>query len=180
MLRIIYDPLSYINKDRFSVNEKIPLTNVNKVVLNKMVFEIYSLRNTGVIYDRASKYWINNWFQIPEITFLIGCLSYKENLLWRGRIKRLPLIYYNAIKVFPYRVAPQVKKHNTEHLSDQDILYEGYSQIHGYLIELSEQLLKRINLMFPAPYEHSISNNKISPQILNSVFTYVKKNRSYT
>lgn len=177
LIKIMYDPLSYIDKERLRLNENIVQTNEIKSICNKIILTTYNIEDMKIELNEITLFWINNWFEIVSISYLLGCLSYKENIFWRGGVFKIPTWCIQAIRFLPIKIENQVFKKNTEIVTHKDIVLEGYSQLKDFIEELPLSISKRINIMYPEYVINSATTKKISMTILNTVAIYVKKNK---
>lgn len=173
--KIIYDPLSYICEDRFHFTAKVMVEN--RPVINAIIYSLFSLESGVVVLNNKTKFWINNWHLVQDISFLIGCIACKDMIFRKGRIFKYPLWIRVLLMKLPYHIDRVTIVSSDDNLSDVVVINEGFAQLNGYIEELPVLLSSRIKLMFPKSIDSIQSQHKIEKDILNMVSIYVKKNR---
>lgn len=177
-LRIMYDPVSYIHKQRFSLNERITLTRENRCVLNRLIIENFGLSCEDSPQWVRRRFWLENWFVIPEIIMLLGCLALREHLIWKGQLNKFPEWCQEGVRRLPFRDNLNVRSAEPRLVTEEDVICEGYSRIREHINNFPLSLWQRVNLLFPADINHSETNHsetkKISADLLIMVSMHVK------
>ncbi|WP_155402908.1 hypothetical protein, partial [Methanosarcina mazei] len=172
-IKVLNDPVSYINHERFAWHEQLDITSTEmRHSLNNIIFEVFDLKYDSFHASESDIFWICNWDNIKYIVYIIGCLSLKEELLWRGAVCKLPCWVFNALRAIPFCFSD--KGENTGSLNTTEIVSQGFTRIKSHLMELTPCIQKRINLLFPDYVDECVSQYKIPFNILNVVSIYVK------
>lgn len=174
LARIMNDPCSYIYSSRLMLNPDDLTDHYRHYHINSLIIELFSLGMESFKLQENNLFWLNHWYSLPDIVFLIGCLALREHLFWRGRHNHLPVWCQKAMIYLSCAIQPVMPRKLHDHLTDDDITSEGICQIYGYLKELPDCLYNRLVLMFAPGVVSTDSDMKLSPDILNRVALYAK------
>lgn len=172
-LRIMYDPISYIHKKRLALNEQITLTTENRRVLNRLIIKNFDLSSDDSPQWGTNRYWLDNWYVIPEIIMLLGCLALREHLIWKGQINKFPEWCQEGVRRLPFRDEHSARSTDLRLVTEQNVIEEGFSRVKKHINQLPLSLRQRVNLLFPADINISETKN-ISEELLLMVSIHVK------
>lgn len=86
--RLLLDPLAYVHPDRMRLTARLGNPRQRAVVNRLLLGQVAAV---GSIQDVPDHLLLRHWQQWPYICALLGTQVLKAELVWRGRLLRLPL-----------------------------------------------------------------------------------------
>lgn len=172
--RVMFDPLSYIHPLRFQAPPYLVGNASERAAVNELLIEAFQLEidhiNIGI--DSLTRRWLRQWYQLPQVAYLIGCYSQRGNLAWQGGILELPKWSQNFINI----ELPNKTSTCQMILSHSDLLQIGYTQLELWSSQLPEPLSQRYTLMFPPRVETKLAVQQTTDLlILTLALQYAQK-----
>ncbi|HGJ5877222.1 MAG TPA: hypothetical protein ACHBX0_13715 [Arsenophonus sp.] len=170
----LYDPVSWMHSDHFSLPEIFD-NKACRSVLNSVVINFYSLPiNTTFNNNHIERYIINNWKVILQVSFMLACLRYRSLLFYNGNIVKLDENIRNFCNLNIIDSSPIIAKKN---FSDIDFWLLARNEIFSFQDFLSDTVRKRLVLLFPRVNNNDYNFAEINPQfnLLKLAVQYAKR-----
>ncbi|MFQ6283759.1 type III secretion apparatus protein OrgA/MxiK [Yersinia enterocolitica] len=174
--KILYDPFSYIHPQRLRLNNDLISTPICRSIVNTLIFDIFQLTDADIKINVQDKFWIQNWYNLPQIAFLIGCHINREKLMWKGRILSIPIEARGYLKIAPSIFHNDLSL-TLEYFTHYDILNMGFSVLMKYIDRLPVSLRQRFPLLFPDCIDKIDTKFTVNPFLLRVISKYVETNK---
>lgn len=175
--KILYDPLSYLHPERLKLNHGLISTPLCRSFVNEIIFDVFNLSDNALTIDSQVKFWVHNWYDLPQIVYLIGCHVSRGELMWRGRILFIPAWARNYLKMTPSYI-PEPLSSTLKEFTHCSIIKAGYAGLTNYIDSLPPSLKQRFPLSFPDCVDNISSQFTVDTFTLRIISQYVKKNQS--
>lgn len=171
--KIIYNPLSYIHKERLDIPCDLITTARARSAANEFIIELYKLDKSIASWGNDVYYWINLWDVLPQITYLLGYHMF-GCFKWCGDTLRVP----DWVKHFSFKSDTNIRLNLKRPKEEKELYIKGYEYLSCACQTLPLSLRQRISLLFPDYVDEVNPADKTDILLLTMVVQYVKKNFS--
>ncbi|GGY23876.1 hypothetical protein [Paludibacterium paludis] len=153
--RILFDPLAYIHPSRFDA-ERVPEEAGIRSAVNDVLIEMYRLpcQVPGLSRQDWSEWFVDHWFALPHVVFLLGCHALRDALPLGGVWRKVPG-FARHFAAIPLPAQPAGIRRTVR---EMDIWRQGALRLRPFCRLLPEALLQRLMIMLPeeaAEFLHS-------------------------
>lgn len=145
MQRIIYDPISWIHPQRFSIPAKFSSSRCRSI-LNDMLFSHYSLAPGMFDFDNSNeRYLMCHWSIIPQAAFMAVCQRYRASLAYYGQLVSLD----SVTRQFAMLDLVDSSDEYRMKVSLESLWILASEEINSLSHSVSQQMRSRLPLLFP-------------------------------
>ncbi|CNF34460.1 hypothetical protein [Yersinia kristensenii] len=175
MQKIIYDPLSWIHPQRFSVPSEF-VTPRCRSILNDMVLAHYELSTDALnVEDEKERYLVCHWHLIPQVAWMAVCQRYKASLFRYGLWGKLD----SAIQRFALFDIYDTHYEHPSVFSLDELGLLAKHEISLFACSVSQGLKQRIPLLFPESREEgdiALYPTECNDLVMRIAVQYAKRN----
>ncbi|MFU9136523.1 hypothetical protein [Erwinia tasmaniensis] len=143
--RIVYDPVSWIHPQRFSVPEQLASVRCRSI-LNDIILSEYKL-STGELDLGNSKecYLANHWWLLSRAAFMAMCQRYRSSLAWYGNLSKLD----NITRQFALSDITGSNDEFSGRFTFDQLWGAAFRELLTFCDPVSKVMKERIPLLFP-------------------------------
>ncbi|OXJ21506.1 invasion protein OrgA [Burkholderia sp. HI2714] len=173
LLRVLFDPLSYLHPRRLSLPVSLTGQPAARAAANELLLAAYQLRNdcTDAELDALARQLLRYWRRLPQAAYLIGCYARRSELAWRGAMLSLP----QWARVFITIDLPTDAATKQQPLCHNELLRIGYAQLRCWRKRLPVPLAQRFPLLFPPHVDAAPTEPDADPMILTLALQYAQR-----
>lgn len=174
MQKIVYDPVSWIHPQRFSMPVSFSSSRCRSI-LNDMLFHHYRL-TPGIldIGNSNERYLICHWSIIPHAAFMAACQRYRASLAYYGQLVHLD----SVTRQFAMLDLVDSNDKYRKKVSLETLWVLAREEIKCLSHYVSQQMRRRLPLLFPDyPRDKSfpVFECKESELLLRMAIQYAKR-----
>lgn len=168
--KLMFDPLSYIHAERFSLENKA-ISLKQRAVINEMLLSSYQLTidKPLLVPGSLAATLAKQWVDLPKVAFLLGCQRLRAELVMSGALFKLPA-WARHFAEMPVResAAGNLAASGKIAISDAYLSAQGLAEILSWQTSLPSWLWQRLPLLFSQKSDTFLREGAVRAPRLNA------------